>query len=77
MGYSPWRCKESDTTEGLYYHFHSGHADVKILISWYNVRKCKERRPECLLRITGRPAGDFTFVMVDALALQNHSCCFL
>ena len=22
VGYSPWRCKESDTTEQLHFHFH-------------------------------------------------------
>ena len=66
--------KESDTAEQLYHRFRLGSTDVKILSSWYSVRKCKERRPACVLRITGRSAGDFTFAMVDACALQNHSC---
>ena len=39
--------KESDTAEQLYHRFRSGRADVKILISWCSVRKCREKACMC------------------------------
>ena len=39
--------KESDTAEHLYHRLRSGRADVKILISWCSVRKCREKACMC------------------------------
>ena len=72
-GYSPRVTKSRTRLSNYTIAF----ARVALMLKYLSagaVSENAERRPACVLRITGRSAGDFTFSMVDARALQNHSC---
>ena len=43
MGYSPWGCKESDTTERLHIHMLGIHADSQHLLQTKNQGKDRQR----------------------------------